>query len=97
VAEAVKSERLAILQARIEEQRQAFNRACIGRTVEVLVERKGRHAGQMAGKSPWLQAVQFGDEGFPADCHIGDMVSVEITDISTNSLFGRPVSVKAAA
>jgi tRNA A37 methylthiotransferase MiaB len=51
----------------------------------------------MAGKSPWLQAVQFGEADRMADCHIGDMVTVEITGTSTNSLFGKLVSVKAAA
>ena len=40
-------------------QRQAFNRGTVGRTLDVLLEKPGRHPGQMAGKSPYLQAVQI--------------------------------------
>ena len=91
VPEAVKAERLAILQARVEEHRQAFNAATIGRRIEVLVERHGRQSKQLSGKSPWLQTVQIED----ADCHIGDIVAVDIQAQSTNTLFGTFVSVKA--
>ncbi len=49
VDEAVKVARLARLQALLEEQRQAFNRACIGRRLEVLFERPGRHHGAGGG------------------------------------------------
>ncbi|MFD2248729.1 tRNA (N6-isopentenyl adenosine(37)-C2)-methylthiotransferase MiaB [Pseudochelatococcus lubricantis] len=85
VPEDVKSARLAALQDALEEDRQKFNRAAVGRTFDVLVERKGRHAGQMAGKSPYLQAVQFDD----GEVAIGDIVAVEITETGPNSLFGR--------
>jgi tRNA-2-methylthio-N6-dimethylallyladenosine synthase len=44
--------RLATLQAIVEAQRQAFNAATVGRVVEVLFEKAGRHEGQIAGKSP---------------------------------------------
>jgi tRNA-2-methylthio-N6-dimethylallyladenosine synthase len=93
VPEAVKAERLAILQARTEEHRQAFNAAMVGRRTEILLERKGREAGQLTGKTPWQQTVQIDGTGF----HTGDMVEVDILSRSTNSLFGRAVSVKAAA
>ncbi len=93
VPEHVKSERLAILQERVEQHRQAFNAATVGRRIDVLVERPGRHAGQLSGKSPWLQTVQI--EG--GECHIGDIVEVDIRSQSTNALFGAFVSVKAAA
>ncbi|MCO4052931.1 MAG: tRNA (N6-isopentenyl adenosine(37)-C2)-methylthiotransferase MiaB [Bosea sp.] len=88
VPEAVKTERLARLQARVEEHRQEFNAAMIGRQTEILLERKGRQPGQLTGKTPWLQTVQIDGEG----CHPGDMVAVEIVARSTNSLFGQPVS-----
>lgn len=85
VDEAVKRERLARLQDLVEAQRQAFNRTMIGKTVEVLFEKKGRHAGQIAGKSPYLQAVQI-----TAPEHlIGEILPVEITGVGANSLFGR--------
>ncbi|PNG26490.1 tRNA (N6-isopentenyl adenosine(37)-C2)-methylthiotransferase MiaB [Methylocella silvestris] len=92
IAEDVKSERLARLQALIESQRQAFNRAMVGRTVEVLIERRGRHSGQIAGKSPYLQAVQL--EG--GDQLIGESVAVEIVATGPNSLFGRLASETTA-
>jgi tRNA-2-methylthio-N6-dimethylallyladenosine synthase len=93
VPEAVKSERLAALQARLEDQRQAFNGAAVGRRMAVLVEKPGRYPGQLAGKSPYLQPVQFMGDG----CHVGDIVSVDILQQSTNSLFGAVVGVKAVA
>jgi tRNA-2-methylthio-N6-dimethylallyladenosine synthase len=84
VPEAVKSERLARLQDLLETQRQAFNRATVGQSVEVLVEKPGRYPGQMAGKSPYLQAVQF-----ETDAHrVGDVVRVKIERAGSNSLFG---------
>ncbi|MBL8587426.1 MAG: tRNA (N6-isopentenyl adenosine(37)-C2)-methylthiotransferase MiaB, partial [Methylobacteriaceae bacterium] len=84
VDEAVASERLHRLQALLEAQRQAFNAATVGRVCDVLFEKPGRHAGQIAGKSPWLQAVQV--DG-PAAL-IGELAEVEITAQGPNSLFG---------
>ncbi len=53
----------------------------------MLFEKKGRHAGQIAGKTPYLQAVQIqAPEEF-----IGTLLAVEITGAGTNSLFGRRV------
>jgi tRNA-2-methylthio-N6-dimethylallyladenosine synthase len=85
VAPAVMSERLLRLQERIEHHRQAFNHAMVGRTVEVLLERVGRHPGQLAGKTPYLQAVQIETESN----QIGDRVQVVIERAGSNSLFGR--------
>ena len=87
VDESVKRERLARLQALVELQRQTFNKSTVGRTLPVLIEKKGRHPGQIAGKTPYLQAVQL--DG-PADL-TGTTASVEITATGPNSLFGRLV------
>jgi tRNA-2-methylthio-N6-dimethylallyladenosine synthase len=57
----------------------------VGRTVEVLLERVGRHPGQLAGKTPYLQAVQIETESN----QIGDRVQVVIERAGSNSLFGR--------
>ena len=84
VPEAVKSERLSALQALLDGQAKAFNAATVGRTVDVLLEKPGRHPGQIAGKSPSLQAVQMDGEG----AAVGDIVSVRITATGSNSLFG---------
>ena len=84
VAEDVKSERLARLQAAINRNATAFNARCRGLTLDVLMEKTGRLPGQITGRSPYLQPVQV-----MAPSHlIGTMVPVTITDLGTNSLFG---------
>jgi tRNA-2-methylthio-N6-dimethylallyladenosine synthase len=96
VPEPDKAERLARLQALVDAQRKAFNHGTVGRTLDVLLERPGRHPGQVAGKSPFLQAVQI-----ESDVHtVGDLVSVRITRAGSNSLFGElegPSPMDAAA
>ncbi len=83
VAEAM-DERLQRLQAALNRDQLAFNRASTGKRCEVLVERNGKLPGQWLGKSPWLQSVWF--EG---DCAIGDIVTVELGTAGPNSLEGR--------
>lgn len=84
--ERVKADRLAALQALLEEQARAFNAATLGRTMDVLVEKPGRHLGQLAGKSPYLQAVHLDGAGL----RVGDIVPVTIIGVASNSLAGRP-------
>lgn len=84
VPENVMRERLARLQALVEAQRQAFNAATVGRTLPVLVERTGRHSGQLTGKSPYLQQVQLDGE----TALIGTILPVTLTATGPNSLFG---------
>ncbi|GHE54324.1 tRNA-2-methylthio-N(6)-dimethylallyladenosine synthase [Camelimonas fluminis] len=85
IPEQVKADRLAELQAALERDRAAFNKAMAGRVIDVLVERQGRQPGQMAGKSPYLQGVHF---DAPADI-LGRMATVEVIEASAGSLFGR--------
>ncbi len=80
----VMDERLQRLQAALNRDQLAFNQASVGKTCEVLVERKGKHAGQWLGKSPWLQSVWF--EG---DAAIGDIVRVNLAEAGPNSLRGQ--------
>jgi tRNA-2-methylthio-N6-dimethylallyladenosine synthase len=84
IDEAIKSERLQRLQQAIDESQAKFNRSCLGRTFEVLFERGGRHAGQLVGRSPYLQPVQ----ATAPESLIGEMAAVTITEIGSNSLFG---------
>jgi tRNA-2-methylthio-N6-dimethylallyladenosine synthase len=84
VAAEVMDERLQRLQAAINRDQLAFNRASIGKRCGVLVERRGKLPGQWLGKSPWLQSVHFFGEAA-----IGDLVQVELTDAGPNSLSGR--------
>jgi tRNA-2-methylthio-N6-dimethylallyladenosine synthase len=85
VAEEVKAARLARLQALLARQQAAFNAACVGRTLSVLVTGPGRKPGQMAGRSPYLQAVHF--DG-PATL-LGQEAAVVVESASQNSLAGR--------
>jgi tRNA-2-methylthio-N6-dimethylallyladenosine synthase len=84
VAEAVKDERLARLNALLDEQARAFNAGQVGRTLPVLFERKGRHAGQLIGRSPYLQAVY----ATAPDRLIGQIVPVRIEEAARMSLGG---------
>ena len=83
--EAVKDERLSRLQALIQRQTLDFNRAMVGRSLPVLFEKPGRHPGQIAGRSPYLQAVHA--EG-PSSL-IGEVAEVAIERVAANSLGGR--------
>ena len=84
IPDEVKAERLTRLQAAINRNAAAFNAQCRGATFDVLLEKPGRLPGQLTGRSPYLQPVQV-----MAPSHlIGTMVSVTITEIGTNSLFG---------
>ena len=93
VAEEVKAERLARLQALLDEQQHAFNAAVVGRTLPVLFERDGRYEGQIIGRSPYLQAVWA--EG-PAALK-GQIVPVRIESSARNSLAGTLVEAPAGA
>ncbi len=91
VPEDVKHERLLRLQRVIERQQTDFNAAFLGRNLEVLFERSGRHAGQIVGRSPYLQTVQVQraqEPGSGSAIAIGDVAAVTVTELSTNSLFG---------
>jgi tRNA-2-methylthio-N6-dimethylallyladenosine synthase len=77
-------ERLLALQALIEKQAQAFDRNAIGQRLEVLFERQGRKQGQVAGRSPYLQAVH----GEGPEALIGKIVEVDIVSVGPNSLTG---------
>ncbi|NDC58592.1 MAG: tRNA (N6-isopentenyl adenosine(37)-C2)-methylthiotransferase MiaB [Alphaproteobacteria bacterium] len=84
VDEDAKAERLARLQSLLTCQQRGFNDRQIGRVLPVLVAERGRKAGQVHGKSPYLQSVHFDGP----DALIGQIASVEITAASQNSLTG---------
>ncbi|HAN62670.1 MAG TPA: tRNA (N6-isopentenyl adenosine(37)-C2)-methylthiotransferase MiaB [Rhizobiales bacterium] len=84
VPEAAKRERLYALQSLLDGDRHAFDRATVGRSLEVLFEGRGRKPGQIAGRSPYLQAVHVeGPDGL-----IGQIADVDILAASPNSLTG---------
>ncbi len=88
VPEEVKDARLAELNALLLEQLNRFNRSLVGQTVPVLFEKAGRHAGQMVGRSPYLQPVHVQGE---ADL-VGRVRLVAIEQDHSFSLSGRLVA-----
>jgi tRNA-2-methylthio-N6-dimethylallyladenosine synthase len=82
VPEPVKAERLARLQARLLADQAAFNAATLGRETEVLFERPGREAGQLTGRTPWLQAAHARADA----ALIGRVVRVRVEKADVNSL-----------
>ncbi len=86
IAAEVMDDRLQRLQAHLNRDQFAFNEASVGKTCDVLVERKGKLPGQWLGKSPWLQSVHF-----TGDAAIGDMVTTQLVEALGNSLSGRLV------
>jgi tRNA-2-methylthio-N6-dimethylallyladenosine synthase len=89
IPEAIKHERLRRLQDLLAAQRKTFNLAMQGATLEVLLERPGRHPGQLVGRSPYLQPVHL-DAG---EARIGDLVAVCVDAVGANSLSAHIVDV----
>jgi tRNA-2-methylthio-N6-dimethylallyladenosine synthase len=88
VPEAVKSARLAALQALLGQQARDFNVSKVGATVPVLFAETGRKPGQIVGKTPWLQSVYA--EGNPR--LIGHIVEARLVEGHANSLAGEIVT-----
>jgi len=83
VPEEVKIDRLHRLQALITRQQRAFNASFVGKRLDVLLEKPGWLAGQLAGKSPYLQPVQV----MAPAALLGQVVPVTVTKTGSNSLF----------
>ncbi|WP_300551527.1 tRNA (N6-isopentenyl adenosine(37)-C2)-methylthiotransferase MiaB [Maricaulis sp.] len=93
IDEAVKGERLQALQALLNEQQIAFNESQIGKQLPVLFEKPGRMAGQLHGRSPYLQAVHVE----APESLLGEIAMVEIEGASRNALTGRLVTSEQSA
>ena len=83
IAREMMDDRLQRLQARINDHQLAFNRSKVGCDTQVLIERPGKHRGQMIGRSPWLQSVHLDTEAQP-----GDIVDVTMIAAGANSMSG---------
>ena len=83
IAPEVMDERLQRLQATLNRDQRAFNAGTVGRTCDVLIDRRGKLPGQMLGKSPWLQSVHL-----LTDATIGDIVTVDLARADPNSMAG---------
>ena len=93
IAEEVKVERLATLNARQREiQRRNYARH-LGQVVPVMVEHGPNHRGQMTGRSTQNKTVNFACETVPA---VGSYLDVRVTEIFPSSLLGVAVSAPLA-
>ena len=90
IAKEVMDDRLQRLQARLNRDQWAFNQGLEGQTCDVLVERKGKHAGQWLGKTPWLTSAWF-DQEEGHEAQIGDLVRVNLAEAGPNSMRAIPV------
>lgn len=80
----IASDRLARLQALINQQQLEYNQSSVGKTMPVLIERKGKKDGQLSGRSPYFQSVNIqGNERL-----LNTIVDIKITDGYANSLAG---------
>jgi tRNA-2-methylthio-N6-dimethylallyladenosine synthase len=84
VPRAVAAQRLSNLQRVLEEQRRAFNHACLGRQLTILLDQPGRKQGQLIGRSPYMQAVHVQ----APETLRGNTVVARIVASGANSLAG---------
>ncbi len=82
VPDDVQSDRLTALQALLSDNQRAFNKSCIGEVMPVLLDRHGRKPGQLAGKSPYMQAVHV----MAPETLMGEIVELRILEALPNSL-----------
>ncbi|MCZ2203382.1 tRNA (N6-isopentenyl adenosine(37)-C2)-methylthiotransferase MiaB [Bartonella sp. A05] len=88
VDEVVKNIRLQRLQTLLLEQQNAFLRSKIGQKTDILIEKAGRHSGQMVGRSPWLLPVVVDTQA-----STGAMMTIHIKNVSSNSFVGEQANV----
>lgn len=88
VPDDLKSERLTRLQTVLATHQKAFNESKVGVEMDVLLEKAGRHKGQLSGRSPWLQAVHLQ----APKTMLGSVQRVYINGIGNNSLSGKLVT-----
>jgi tRNA-2-methylthio-N6-dimethylallyladenosine synthase len=93
IPEEEKDRRLYALQDLLRVQQAAFNAGCVGLTLPVLITGPGRHPGQIAGRSPYLQPVHL----IGPSSLIGQEIMVCIDAAHTNSLSGATLKEKACA
>ena len=89
VPEAVKKQRLHILQARIAQQAQQIAESMVGTTQRILVTGYAKKdPGQLSGRTENNRVVNFASQNTAL---IGQFTEVEITAAYTNSLLGRQI------
>ncbi|GHU12868.1 tRNA-2-methylthio-N(6)-dimethylallyladenosine synthase [Alphaproteobacteria bacterium] len=87
IPEEIKSERLQILQEILNKQQSQFNNGYVGKSLNVLITKQGRHKNQLVGRSEYSQSVAICDSYL----NIGDVARVNITESLSHSLVGMVV------
>ncbi|MBQ8671111.1 MAG: tRNA (N6-isopentenyl adenosine(37)-C2)-methylthiotransferase MiaB [Alphaproteobacteria bacterium] len=87
VEEKVKKERLDILQTLLFDYQDKFNKSCIGKTMPVLLEQKGRHKGQLIGRTPYMQNLHVETKSD----NMNKIINVVVSEATTNSLSGKEI------
>jgi tRNA-2-methylthio-N6-dimethylallyladenosine synthase len=87
VEEKVKKERLDILQTLLFEYQTKFNLSCVDKVMPVLLEQKGRHKGQLIGRTPYMQNLHVETNG----ANMNKIIDVKIVEATTNSLTGKEI------
>jgi tRNA-2-methylthio-N6-dimethylallyladenosine synthase len=93
VPEVEKSRRLQALQGLLRGQQDRFNAACNGTVMDVLFTGRGRHPGQIVGRSQYLQRIHITESA----SLIGEERAVRIRDVHPNSLSGTLVQERLSA
>ncbi|MDR3440420.1 tRNA (N6-isopentenyl adenosine(37)-C2)-methylthiotransferase MiaB [Telmatospirillum sp.] len=93
IPETVKEDRLTELQRVIGEQAVAFNRGCVGRHFDVLLDRPGRHPGQLIGRSPYMQSVFV----TAPEALLNTVQRLEVVTANPNSLAAKLLDQRACA
>jgi len=87
VEEKVKKQRLQILQDLLFDYQTKFNENSVGKVMSVLFENKGRHKGQLTGRTPYMQNLYAEAD----NSLINKIVEVRVSGASTNSLSGEVI------
>lgn len=87
VEEKIKKERLETLQDLLFSYQLKFNKECVGKIMPVLFETKGRHKGQLIGRTPYMQNLHA---ELDQSC-LNRIIDIEVTEATTNSLSGKAV------
>jgi len=93
VPEVEKSRRLQALQGLLRGQQDRFNAACNGTVMDVLFTGRGRHPGQIVGRSQYLQPIHITESA----SLIGEERAVRVRDVHPNSLSGTLVQERLSA
>jgi len=88
VPEAIKVERLNILQKELSKQQLQFNESCVGKIIPVLFEKPGKFDGHIVGKTPYMQSAYIDNVDKSL---IGKIVNVKINKGSAISVSGEVI------